>query len=129
VSGRELVEQLFAAESSADVEGIVSLMHEEVVLHLSCRHLYEENAKTCFKGKMEVRSVYEQDIPLRGSGFRIEPERVIEQDDWVVAIWVVHRGSEGGIVRRGVDTFKIHEEQIIYGKVFLDLDTVPELNR
>ncbi len=129
MSGKQLVEKLFAAETRGDVDGIVDLMHEEVTLHLTCRHLYEKDAKTTFSGKAEVRAVYEQDVPSRGSEFRIEPEHIIEQGDWIVATWRVHRGLEGGTVRRGVDIFKVQDGQIIEGKVFLDLDTVPECMR
>lgn len=128
MNARQVVERLFEAESHGDVEGIVDMMHENVILSLTCRRLYAPDATTLFRGKDEVRRVYAEDVKTRGTAFRIEAEQVIEQGDHIAAIWVAHRGMQRGLVRRGVDVFKISDGLIEQGTVYLDLTTVPELH-
>lgn len=128
MNGKHLVERLFEAESRGDVEGIVGTMREDVVLNLTCRRLYAPDAPALFYGKDEVRQVYTEDVKSRGPSFRIEAGHVIEQGDFVAAVWVAHRGTQGGIVRRGVDVFEVCDGLIVRGTVYLDLTTVPELH-
>lgn len=128
MSGRELVERLFEAESRGDVDEIVAVMAEDVVLNLTCRLLYARDAETLFRGKEAVRRVYEVDVQARGPSFRITAEQIVEQGNTVAAVWVAKRGTAGEIVRRGVDVFEVRDALISCGTVYLDLTTVPELS-
>ncbi len=129
MSGKQVIERFFQAETAGDVDAIAALVSEDVVLELSCRLLYAPDAVTTLRGKEAVREIYATDILARGSSFRIEAERMIEEGDEVAAVWVVHRGDDGQTVRRGVDVFRIRDGKIVRGTVYMDLRTIPEMAR
>jgi len=125
---KEVVEQLFEAESRGDVDGIVRLMHEDVELNLSCRKVFGTDAKTTVRGREAAQEVYREDVPRRGSAFRIRATRMICESATVAAEWIAHCGPKGEDIRRGVDVFVVRDGEILQGAVYLDLTTVPNLN-
>ena len=120
-----VVERLFAAETRGDVEGIVALMHDEVVLHLSCRKVFGPDAVTDVRGKDAARRLYEEDVPRRGPAFSLRATRMIAEATIVCAEWIARCGPSGQDIRRGVDVFDVQGGTILRGAVYVDLATIP----
>ena len=115
----EVVREMMAAAQRGDFAGLVEIIGPEFELH---ENVLAPDAAV-YHGPEGLKKWLEAGLEAF-SDFRFEPERFIEQGDWVFALVHAHgrgRGSGAPFDRRYVTAFKFHLGKIVFAASYEDL--------
>jgi len=125
VDRKKQIEKLFAAVSSRDEAVIRELFAEDAVLIEGAPRLKDPKAKVKFEGIEDILGFFLSETKS-DDHFRIEPAHHIQEGNWIATEWTVTREIESvPDVRHGVDLYQFEGDKIVYGKVFVDLASLP----
>lgn len=125
VDRKKQIEKLFAAVSSGDEAVIRELFAEDAVLIEGAPRLKDPKAKIKFEGIEDILRFFLSETKF-DDHFRITPTHHIQEGNWIATEWTVTREIESvPDVRHGVDLYQFEGDKIVYGKVFVDLASLP----
>jgi len=122
---KKQVESLFRAISNGDADTMRDLFAEDAVLIEGAPRLKDPKAKVRFVGLDEIIGFFLSETEAKDD-FHIEATHHIQEGDWIASEWTVSRVINGvPDIRQGVDLYQFSENKIVYGKVFVDLASLP----
>ncbi len=122
---KEKVEKLFRAISKGDGGAIRELFADDAILIEGALRLKDSQAKVRFEGLDEILGFFLSETEAKDD-FHIEATHHIQERDWIASEWTVSRVIDGEPdVRHGVDRYQFSGDRIVYGKVFVDLASLP----
>ena len=125
VDRKKQIEKLFAAVSSRDEAVIRELFAEDAVLIEGAPRLKDPKAKVKFVGLDEIVGFFLSETEAEDD-FRIEATHHIQEGDWIASEWTVSRVINGmPDTRQGVDLYQFSGNRIVYGKVFVNIASLP----
>jgi len=122
---KKQVERLLTAISSRDETAIRELFTEDAILIEGAPRLKDPKAKVKFEGIEDILGFFLSETKSNDH-FRIESAHHIQEKNWIATEWTVTREIESiPDVRHGVDLYQFEGDKIVYGKVFVDLASLP----